>query len=384
MTDPKNQISAPRSQKSLRALLPNISQLTSHESMNGIPMTLNTLVLEKKESCDVSEDNIDWKNLYLKSRRQSMKIRSQHQQERDRLIKEKLALRRGNKLLQSALTQSRCNASKVLAERSSLVDKMLGSIEQKLSEERELTSRLTNRFKDLESRCQKISLCALAADKAKEQSDKVARLARTQLKHSCEQLSLKDHIITNLKKEREELRSTLENRNVELMDLDHVLEVYSEVVEGILNRKSEWSKSPNRRDSKIIEKGNKVAHGGTCLADAYRIKSTCNKDLEWYKEYYGTTPDIVLQFESSAAFRRLINMRYEIYRYKNNVQNVADVAGVFEEDFQKLLEKILLKARGTESMQSILVGDTDTGTRHAYYDLSILWEDGTAQEISVP
>ncbi|TGO51741.1 hypothetical protein BCON_0155g00240 [Botryotinia convoluta] len=381
MTDRNNPISAPRSQKSLRALLPNISQLNSHESMNGIPMTLNTLVLEKKEDCDMSEDTIDWKNLYLKSRRQSMKIRSQHQQERDRLIKEKLTLRRGNKLLQSALTQSRCNASKVLAEKTSLVDKMLGSIEQKMSEEKRLTHLLTNRLDDIESQCKEMSARALAADKAKEQSDKFAKSARAQLKRSCEQLSGKDHIITSLKKEREELRSTLQNRNVELMDLDHVLEIYSEVVEGILNRKSEWSKSPHRRDSKIIDKGNKVAHGGTCLADAYRIKSTCDKDLEWYKEYYGTTPDIVLEFESSAAFRRLVNMRYEVYRYKNNVGNVADV---FEEGFQKLLEEILLKARRTESMQSILVGNTDTETRRAYYDLCILWEDGMAQEISVP
>lgn len=118
-----------------------------------------------------------------------------------------------------------------------------------------------------------------------------------------------------------------------------------------------------------------------CLADAYRIKSTCDNDLEWYKEYYGTTPDIVLQFESSTAFRRLINMRYEVYRYKYNIGNIADV---FEEGFQKLLEKILVKARGTESMQSILVGNTDTEPRRAYFDLCILWEDEIPQEISVP
>ncbi|KAF5873764.1 uncharacterized protein Bfra_005228 [Botrytis fragariae] len=381
MTDRKNPISAPRSKKSLRASLLNISQLTSHESMNGIPMTLNTLVLEKERDCDMSDDTIDWKNLYLKSRRQSIKIQSQHQRERDRLIKEKLALRRGNKLLQSALTQSRYNASKVLAERSLLVDKMLGSIKQKLTEEKRLTHLLTNRLDNIEIQCKEMSARTLAADKAKEQSDKFAKLARAQLKHSCEQLSGKGHIITNLKKEKEELQRTLDNRNVELVDLDHVLEVYSEVVEGILKRKREWSKSPHRRDSKIIEKGNKVAHGGTCLADAYRIKSTCDNDLEWYEEYYGTTPDIVLQFESSAAFRRLVNMRYEVYRYKHNVGNIANV---FEEDFQKLMEKILVKARGTESMQSILVGNTDTETRRVYYDLCIMWEDEMAQEISVP
>ncbi|TGO41241.1 hypothetical protein BHYA_0024g00180 [Botrytis hyacinthi] len=363
MTDRKNPMSAPRSQKSLPALLPNISQLTSHESMNGIPMTLNTLVLEKKGDCDTSDDTMDWKILYLKSRRQSMKIRSQHQKERDRLIKEKLALRRGNKLLQSALIQSRCNASKILTERCSLVEKMLDSIKQKLAEENRLTHLLTNRLDDLEIQCKEISARALAADKAKEQSDKFAKLARAQLKRSCEQLSGKDYIIGNFKKEREELRSALQNRNNELMDLDHVLEVYSEVVEGILSRKSEWSKSPHLRDN------------------AYRIKSTNNNDLGWYEEYYGTSPDIVLQFESSAAFKRLINMRYEVYRYKYNVKDIADG---FEEDFQELLEKVLLKARETESMQSILVGSTDTEIRAAYYDLCILWEEGMAQEISVP
>lgn len=74
-------------------------------------------------------------------------------------------------------------------------------------------------------------------------------------------------------------------------------------------------------------------------------------------------------------------MRYEVYRYK---YNVGDIADAFEEDFQKLMEKILVKARGTESMQSILVGNTDTETRRAYYDLCIMWEDEMTQEISVP
>ncbi|TEY77685.1 hypothetical protein BOTCAL_0052g00240 [Botryotinia calthae] len=381
MTDGKNPVIAPRSQKSLRASLPNISQLTSHESMNGIPMTLDTLVLEEREDRNTSDDTVDWKNLYLKSRRQSTRIRCLHQQERDRLIREKLALRRGNKLLQSALSQSRCNASKALAEQSSLFDKTLGGIEQRMSEENRLAQLLTNRLGDLESQCKEISLRALASDKAKEQSNKFAELARAQLKRSWEQLSEKERVIISVEEENNELQSTLHNRNTEIDDLDHVIEVYSEVVEGILNRKSEWSKSPHRRDSKVIAKGNKVAHGGTCLADAYRIKSISDNDLGWYEEYYGTTPDIVLQFESSAAFRRLINMRYEIYRYKNNVGNTADV---FEEDFQKLLEEILNAARGTESMQSILVGDTDTETRRAYYDLCILWEDAMEEEIVVP
>lgn len=231
--------------------------------MNGIPMTLNTLVLEMKECCETSDDTTDWKYLYLKSKRQNVKLRSQHQQERDRLIKEKLALRRGNKLLQSALIQSRCNASKMLAERCSLVEKTLDSIKQKLVEETRLTHLLTNRLDDIEIHCKEISTRALAADKAKEQSDKFAKLARTQLKRSGEQLSGKDYIIANLEKEREKLRSTLQHRNNELMDLDHVLEVYSEVVEGILNGKSEWCKSTHLRDNKIIEKRNKVAHGGT-------------------------------------------------------------------------------------------------------------------------
>lgn len=104
--------------------------------------------------------------------------------------------------------------------------------------------------------------------------------------------------------------------------------------------------------------------------------------MGWYEECYGTTPDIVLQFETSGAFRRLINMRYEIYRYKNNVGDIADV---FEEDFQKLLEEILHKVtRGTDnSMQSILVGNTDTEPRRAYYDLCILWEDAMEDEIVV-
>ncbi|KAM0129044.1 hypothetical protein ACHAP3_007996 [Botrytis cinerea] len=382
MTDEKNPVSAPRSRKSLRALLPNISQLTSHESMGGIPMILDTLVLEERGDYDTSDDTVDWKNLYLKSRRQSTRTRYLHQQERDRLIREKLALRRGNKLLQSALSQSRCNASKALAEQTSLFDKTLGGIEQRMSEENRVAQLLTNRLGHLESQCKQISLRALASDKAKEQSNKFAELARAQLKRSSEQLSEKERVITSLEEEKRELQSTLQNRNDELVDLDHVLEVYSEVVEGILNRKSEWSKSPHRRDSKIIAKGNKVAHGGTCLADAYRIKSTCDNDLGWYEECYGTTPDIVLQFETSGAFRRLINMRYEIYRYKNNVGDIADV---FEEDFQKLLEEILHKvARGTDnSMQSILVGNTDTEPRRAYYDLCILWEDAMEGEIVV-
>ncbi|KAF7880825.1 uncharacterized protein EAF02_006716 [Botrytis sinoallii] len=285
MTDRKTPIPTPRSQNSLPASLPNISQLTSHESMSGNPMKLNTSMLEKKEDCYLGEDTTDWKNLYLKSRRQSMKIRSQHQQERDRLIKEKLALRRGNRLLQSALTQSRCNASKVLAERNF-----------HLQYKAEV--------------CKGLSARTSAADKAKEQSDKFAKLARTQLKHSCEELSRKDHIITSLKKEREELRSTLQNRNNELMDLDHVLEVLQEKANGANHLIDATSKSLKRQQGCAWRNVSR-----RCLPDQVHLRH----DLEWYKEYYGTTPDIVLQFESSTAFRRLINMRYEVYRYKYNI-----------------------------------------------------------------
>ncbi|EDN97600.1 predicted protein [Sclerotinia sclerotiorum 1980 UF-70] len=186
--------------------------------------------------------------------------------------------------------------------------------------------------------------------------------------------------IASILREKQELRDALSTSFDEVNGLNHALEVYSVVVESIMDRKREWSKPRQQRDRNIIIKGHEIAHGGTCLPDAYQIMSTSNNDLGWYKEYYGTTSEIFLKFETSKAFMELINMRYELYRYKKHVKSAADG---FKEGFQNLLEMILAQRTSmtAESVQKLLVGDhpTTLTSRRIYSKLCVLWENGMKQ-----
>ncbi|KAJ8065779.1 hypothetical protein OCU04_006443 [Sclerotinia nivalis] len=355
-----------------RALLPNISQLTSHESMNGIPMILDTLVL------NAGNDTADWQHLYLKSRLLNTKLRSEHRRERDRLIKEKLAMRRAIKDLRVTLSQSQRNNSKLLAAEWSFSRKEIDRLKQQVSGLQSDNLNYSSRVEDLTSSLEKVSLQLSEETKANTQAQKY----HEEMSAKTEDLHKKwielDGKLTSFWREKQKLRDALLKSYDEIYGLNHVLEVYSVVVESIMNRKREWSKPRQQRDRNIIIRGHEIAHGGTCLADAYQIMSTSNNDLGWYEEHYGTTPEIVLKFETSEAFLELINMRYEIYRYKKHVKTAADG---FEEDFQKLLEMILVQQKSitAESVQRLLVGDHPTTSRRIYSKLCVLWESGMKQ-----
>lgn len=94
-------------------------------------------------------------------------------------------------------------------------------------------------------------------------------------------------------------------------------------------------------------------------------------DLRWYEEHYGTSPDNAIKFERSQAFRKLLDMRYELYRYRNII---GDAINPFEEDFKKLLEVILLQNYMTgDLVQMFLVGEEVTFARTLYQKLRFVW-----------
>ncbi|CAD6456789.1 5f1b82ae-03a5-467c-b0c4-4f570aabbe96-CDS [Sclerotinia trifoliorum] len=130
---------------------PSISHLTSHESMNGIPMTLDTLVL------NAGNDTIDWQHLYFGSRLLNSKLRSEHRLECDRLGKGKLAMRRAIKVL-GTLSRSQQNDSKVLGAEWSFSLKEIDRLKQQVSGLQSDNSEYSSRMEDLTSSLQKILL----------------------------------------------------------------------------------------------------------------------------------------------------------------------------------------------------------------------------------
>ncbi|KAF7877657.1 hypothetical protein EAF04_001328 [Stromatinia cepivora] len=372
MAEQKKMAAFQKPRQPRRSLLPNISQLTSHESTNGIPMTLDTLVL------NANNNTTDWQHLYLKSRLLNTKLRSKHRRERDRLIKEKLAMRRAINGLRVTLSQSQRNTLKVLATEWSFSRKEIDRLKQQVSGLQSDNLEYSSRVEDLTSSLEKTSLRLSEETEANTQAQKYHEEMSAKTEDLHKRWIELDGKLTTFWREKQELRDALSKSYDEINGLNHVLEVYSVVVESIMNRKREWSKPCQQRDRNIIIRGHEIAHGGTCLADAYRIMSTGNNDLEWYKEHYGTTPEIVLKFETSKAFLELINMRYELYRYKKHVKTAADG---FEEDFQKLLEMILAQQTSmtAESAQNLLVGDNPTTSRRIYSKLCVLWENGMRQ-----
>ncbi|ESZ95947.1 hypothetical protein SBOR_3639 [Sclerotinia borealis F-4128] len=138
--------------------------------------------------------------------------------------------------------------------------------------------------------------------------------------------------ITDLEEERATLKT-------EMKVLRRELNAHREVSISILGRKRELMKPFESRNDHVIETGNLSAHHGTCLADVFRIKSNTDvDDSPWFKEHYGVAVDTVEKFGGSAAFAKLVNMRYDMH--SSNAEDRA-IASEFESGFQDILAGIL-------------------------------------------
>ncbi|KAB8297352.1 hypothetical protein EYC80_002698 [Monilinia laxa] len=124
----------------------------------------------------------------------------------------------------------------------------------------------------------------------------------------------------------------------EMKELHRELAAHSEVSISILCRKREVMKPHESRSDHVIEVGNLSAHGGTCLADAFRIKTNPDiNDSPWFEENYGLDTKTVEMFGESTAFTKFVNMRYDMYNCRGDHRRaVSD----FEEGFQVLLTAI--------------------------------------------
>ncbi|TGO41240.1 hypothetical protein BHYA_0024g00170 [Botrytis hyacinthi] len=190
--------------------------------------------------------------------------------------------------------------------------------------------------------------------------------AAAQAKTEYEQkLKEQENIISKLEEER--LASVTGMQRVR-----RELAAHREVSVSILNRKRELTKPHEIRDDHVIETGNIAAHGGTCLADVFRIKSNPdNNEKAWFQETYGVSIDTVERYGESAAFVKLINMRYELYRC--GAENRA-VDSEFEEGFQKLLTGSLEKnSRVTPDSIDRFLLESKSG-REMFQKLCSIWD----------
>ncbi|KAF7880824.1 uncharacterized protein EAF02_006715 [Botrytis sinoallii] len=120
--------------------------------------------------------------------------------------------------------------------------------------------------------------------------------------------------------------------------LDKKHEPLIEVAVQILGRKRELSKPGNLRNSPLIEEGNSAAHGGRCLADLQRMEiKPMDGDSDWFEKGYGVTDKGAQRFKGSSAFRKLINMRFDL----RNLEYIdQQIISEFETTFQKIKTQI--------------------------------------------
>ncbi|KAI9646294.1 hypothetical protein NHQ30_005735 [Ciborinia camelliae] len=208
--------------------------------------------------------------------------------------------------------------------------------------------------------------------KLKEKDDIIANIEKreksavAEIKDEYEKkLKEQSNLIANL--EEEKLTST-----AEMKGLRQELAAHSEVSISILNRKRELMKPFEVRDDHVIETGNLSAHGGTCLADLFRIKSNADfDDSPWFKEHYGVTIDTVERFGGSAAFAKLVNMRYDMYNCKTEHRTITSE---FEIGFQNLLIRILDRNEDAalESIDGYLLRNTKG--KETFQKLCSIWD----------
>ncbi|TGO51742.1 hypothetical protein BCON_0155g00250 [Botryotinia convoluta] len=140
--------------------------------------------------------------------------------------------------------------------------------------------------------------------------------------------------------------ASLQTKNMEIANLqnssiasiDKKYEPLIEVAVQILGRKEELSKPGILRNSPLIEEGNSAAHGGRCLADLQRMKiKPMDGDSDWFEKGYGVTDKGAQRFKGSSAFRKLINMRFDL----RNLEYIdQQIISEFETTFQKIKTQI--------------------------------------------
>ncbi|CAD6456804.1 358137e5-3eab-4f24-98d5-e75fbe8a2dec [Sclerotinia trifoliorum] len=138
-------------------------------------------------------------------------------------------------------------------------------------------------------------------------------------------------------KEINALKASFETR---IMELEEEHRPYRDIAERILARERECSKPPKERSEEIMDQGNLAAHGGNCLAVSKRIASSPNfDDNEWFESLYGVSIETFTKYQDSLKMRRLLDMRYEMSKFKT----VQLAETEFERNFQYVMTQLTKK-----------------------------------------
>ncbi|KAF7930867.1 hypothetical protein EAE99_004117 [Botrytis elliptica] len=178
------------------------------------------------------------------------------------------------------------------------------------------------------------------------EADRIIQRQDTKIAQLLEWKNQNSFLVENMAKEH---AASLQTKNVEIANLqtssladlatlDKKHEPLIEVAVQILGRKRELSKPGNLRNSPLIEEGNSAAHGGRCLADLQRMKiKPMDGDSDWFEKGYGVTDKGAQRFKGSSAFRKLINMRFDL----RNLEYIdQQIISEFETTFQKIKTQI--------------------------------------------
>ncbi|CAD6456799.1 1897f41c-57b4-48c5-80d4-68c5ba380a6f [Sclerotinia trifoliorum] len=183
-------------------------------------------------------------------------------------------------------------------------------------------------------------------------------------------------------KEQSSIIAKLEKEKIasatEMEEMLRELAVHSEISISILNRKREMMKPFESRSEHVIVTGNIAAHGGTCLADVFRVKSNADvDDSRWFKERYGVSVDIVERHAGSAAFAKLVNMRYDMC---NCGPGQRKLFLEFEKGFQDLLIGDLERDTKitTEAIDCFLLKNQKA--KETFQKLCGIWDTATATQ----
>ncbi|KAF7897397.1 hypothetical protein EAF00_005625 [Botryotinia globosa] len=201
------------------------------------------------------------------------------------------------------------------------------------------------------------------------QDTKIAQLLEWKNQNSLLVENMAKEHTTSLQTKSMEISNLKTSSIADLATLDKKYEPLIEVAVQILGRKRELSKPGNFRNSTLIEEGNSAAHGGRCLADLQRMEiKPMEDDSDWFENGYGITNKGAQRFKGSSAFRKLINMRFDL----RNLEYIdRQVVSEFETTFQKIKTQI------NESLPA--EGETDKDS--AYIMEALLLKDPVVKKL---
>lgn len=239
-----------------------MAEQTNKQKTDHSEQSFNSLALDAHDVATENETT-NWQEICLKTSRVMHKLKFEHTITREKLAKENDELQLDNQSLRKTLAQLKEQGYKQLKAERELAWKNTGDLNEEISDLRRTHAASCRREEEAKVTIDSLRRKISEGQKEAEQREDLIKQSQFRREDLQKRISELEGVIVGQDRHHSMLKEEILKMTCEVKSLDHVLEIYSDVAEPILNRKRELTKPSAFRDKDIVYDGNKAAHGGT-------------------------------------------------------------------------------------------------------------------------